>query len=622
MKCGTWLLMAFLAVSVASGCRSVEESKKAAFQPVDQMGVKTPWTKTDFRNDPAAFQFAIMSDRAGGGRPGIYPHAVGKLNLLQPEFVLCVGDLIEGHTDDEATLRQQRDELDGMVRKLEMPFFYVGGNHDFSNDLMAAYWERRFGRRFYSFVYKGVLFLCLDSQDLAGRGAGLSEEQATWAAKVIGDHTNVRWTFVFLHQPLWLYEEYAKEGQKGATRFGRVEQALDGRNYTVFAGHFHTYTKYVRHDRRYFVLATTGGDSSLAGPASGEFDHVTWVTLAPDGPKVAHLALDGILDENVVTESMVQAIGKLQAALQFKGVEIPEGANSAALQQKLVNPLDEPIEVRYAWDTAGTHWTMDPAAGTLKLDARGEATLAVTAAFDRQQPVPVPVFRGQVTTPSGLKVQTETQLRPLMRQNAAVVRVGAPPTVDGVIGAGEYGAAEFNNSFVDYRGRGTLAHQTRFLLAHDDKALYVAVVADEDEPGAITVASRQRDGVIWQDDSVELFIDTQFDRLTYYHFSTNTRSVQYDAIGGPDRGEFADPKWNGAWQTKTAVGPTQYVTEFAIPFETLGVAPPKPGEKWGFNVCRSRQAEGKRSGKVEMGAWSIPYANFHQPKHFGNVTFE
>ena len=53
-------------------------------------------TNLDFQNNPDDFQFAVIGDRAGGYRPGVFPVAVDLLNLLQPEFVLSVGDFIEG----------------------------------------------------------------------------------------------------------------------------------------------------------------------------------------------------------------------------------------------------------------------------------------------------------------------------------------------------------------------------------------------------------------------------------------------------------------------------------------------------------------------------------------------
>ena len=43
---------------------------------------KKPWTGKSFLNDPFEFQFAIVSDRTGGVREGVFPRAVDKLNEL------------------------------------------------------------------------------------------------------------------------------------------------------------------------------------------------------------------------------------------------------------------------------------------------------------------------------------------------------------------------------------------------------------------------------------------------------------------------------------------------------------------------------------------------------------
>src|SRR5688500_4242016 len=124
-----------------------------------------PWTSLKLNNDPKNFQFAIVSDRTGGHRPGVFEDAVTKLNLLQPEFVMSVGDLIEGYTKNVVEIERQWDEFQSFTAKLKMPFFYVPGNHDYSNEVMAAKWKERFGRSYYHFVYRNVLFLCLNSED-------------------------------------------------------------------------------------------------------------------------------------------------------------------------------------------------------------------------------------------------------------------------------------------------------------------------------------------------------------------------------------------------------------------------------------------------------------------------
>ena len=122
-----------------------------------------PWTDLDFYNDPSNFQFALVSDNTGSMRPGIFEKGIEKLNLMLPEFVLSVGDLIQGYTQDTAQIRAEWADFSQKIDKLKVPFFYLPGNHDITNLVMQKEWEDRFGRRYYSFTYKDVLFIILDS---------------------------------------------------------------------------------------------------------------------------------------------------------------------------------------------------------------------------------------------------------------------------------------------------------------------------------------------------------------------------------------------------------------------------------------------------------------------------
>ena len=99
------LLAVTLAFAVIAG--AVALSQNAARKPISsQEGLqveaesRNPWTHLKVNNDADDFQFAIVSDRTGGHRAKIFSRAVEQLNLLQPEFVLSVGDLIEGYTTD------------------------------------------------------------------------------------------------------------------------------------------------------------------------------------------------------------------------------------------------------------------------------------------------------------------------------------------------------------------------------------------------------------------------------------------------------------------------------------------------------------------------------------------
>jgi hypothetical protein len=241
-----------------------------------------------------------VSDRTGGHRAGIFSRAVEQLNLMQPEFVISVGDLIEGYTTPDRA-REQWKEFQGFICKLQMPFFYAPGNHDVMTPDTSQVWQEKFGRKYYHFVYKNVLFLILNAFDGPEyeikerkyfKGV-FSKKQQEYIRQALADNPSVRWTIVALHPPVWAQANVAETGWLD------VEKLLAGRDYTVFCGHYHVYQKYVRQGMNYYQLATTGGGSQLRGVDYGEFDHITWVTMKLEGPVMANLLLDGIYPENM-----------------------------------------------------------------------------------------------------------------------------------------------------------------------------------------------------------------------------------------------------------------------------------------------------------------------------------
>ncbi len=261
-----------------------------------EVEARNPWTGLNVNQDADTFHFAVVSDRTGGHRPRVFSQAVEQLNLLQPAFVISVGDLIEGYTRDPARLAEQWKELQTYTSKLQMPFFYVPGNHDLANPAETQEWSERFGRRYYHFVYRDVLFLAVctdDPSESEGKGK-LSAEQVEYFRKVLRSNTGVRWTVVCVHKPVWTHADLETNGWLD------LEKALEGRGYTVFAGHIHRYQKFVRGGMNYYQLATTGGGSKMRGVPYGEFDHVAWVTVRKEGPPVvANVLLDGVLPESL-----------------------------------------------------------------------------------------------------------------------------------------------------------------------------------------------------------------------------------------------------------------------------------------------------------------------------------
>ena len=99
------------------------------------------------------------------------------MNWLRPEFVMSVGDLIEGYSTDRAKVEAEWKEFLGFMDKMKMKFFFVAGNHDVSNPLMHKIWREHFGPEWYSFDYKGVHFVCLSSEDPETK---IGDKQLAW----------------------------------------------------------------------------------------------------------------------------------------------------------------------------------------------------------------------------------------------------------------------------------------------------------------------------------------------------------------------------------------------------------------------------------------------------------
>ncbi len=315
----SYLLLIILALFFIS-CKTNEETAPK-FQHDIEKGPR-PWTSDTFELEEEDFTFAIISDLNGGEREGVYSTAVSQLNRLDPTFVLSVGDLIDGGTEDSLKLAKEWDSFDARTTKFNMPFFYLGGNHDLTNPRMREFWKNRFGPRYYHFVYEDVLFLMMDSEDYTEkrmleiyharakaikiingeimgnyeeseyfnmperRLGGMSEDQLIYFKNVLNKYPSVKWTFVLMHKPLW-----RREDDKG---LGQLEAVLSNRNYTVINGHLHSFSHRIRNKMDYMILGTTGGSQKLGDSLA--FDHITLVRMAQK-PIITHLKMDGILNE-------------------------------------------------------------------------------------------------------------------------------------------------------------------------------------------------------------------------------------------------------------------------------------------------------------------------------------
>ncbi|MBB3209085.1 hypothetical protein FHS27_004921 [Rhodopirellula rubra] len=326
--------------------------------------------------DEDAFHFVIYGDRTSGVPAGlkVLEQAVVDTNLLDPDLVMTVGDLVQGYNEAPKWMQEMREYRD-IMEKLKMKWFPVAGNHD-------VYWrgkgeapqgqhesnyEEHFGPLWYSFEHKNAGFVVLYSDEgdpvtneksfSEGRLQMMSDEQLSFLKQSLEMHKDLDHVFVFLHHPRWIGGGY--EGGNWDVVHEMLREA--GNVSAVFAGHIH----HMRFDGpkdgiAYYALATTGGHLSADIPGAGYLHHLNVVTVRPESVTVAALPVGAVIDP---TDFTPEFLAEVDAARSIRPKELSnsvqlgvDGNGSGVVVYELANTSPRSIDLTVSFDPATRDW--------------------------------------------------------------------------------------------------------------------------------------------------------------------------------------------------------------------------------------------------------------------------
>jgi hypothetical protein len=162
------------------------------------------------------------------------------------------------------------------------------------------------------------------------------------------------------------------------------------------------------------------------------------------------------------------------------------------------------------------------------------------------------------------------------------------------------------------------AQATRVTISRTPERLNVLFQCDDARPWATIT---QRDGPLYQEETVEIFIDPFGDLECYFEIEVNPLNTVLDLmlrrIGKGWRKDFA---WQcEGLETSTAIISAGWEARMSIPFTSLTPEPPLPGSAWRANFLRIDRPE---NSPRELSAWSPTLRNtFHEPARFGYLEF-
>lgn len=205
---------------------------------------------------PDSFRFAILGDRTGQARPGVYEQVWKDVAAENPAFVLTVGDTIQGMDDStaEAEWREIRRMLEPFRR---FPLYLAPGNHDIWSPASERLFRQYSGHpAHYGFDRGAAHFTVLDNS----RSDELASEELAFLEADLKAHATQPLKFVVSHRPSWLFSVAL-----GNSNFALHQLARRYGVQYVIAGHVHQMLHLSLDGVTYVSMPSSGGHLRLSG---------------------------------------------------------------------------------------------------------------------------------------------------------------------------------------------------------------------------------------------------------------------------------------------------------------------------------------------------------------------
>ena len=166
------------------------------------------------------------------------------------------------------------------------------------------------------------------------------------------------------------------------------------------------------------------------------------------------------------------------------------------------------------------------------------------------------------------------------------------PTIDGDISDPVWQKAPALDEFYQLEPHegAPASERTVVRVLYDDKNLYFAFMAYDDEPQKITAHIKARDGTIDQDDFVRIYLDPNMTRRDGYLFEINPLGARREGLVQNNSDVLYE--WNTFWNAKSRILPNGWSTEVVIPFRSISYD--KTRTDWGFDLFRLVRRKNER----------------------------
>ena len=176
-------------------------------------------------------------------------------------------------------------------------------------------------------------------------------------------------------------------------------------------------------------------------------------------------------------------------------------------------------------------------------------------------------------------------------EESVAVFMTRPPKVDGDLSDAVWKSARPVQRLTLAGSETPTPKMTSVRAGFDSQALYLGIECAEPEMDRIYAAKRDRDGSVWQDDCIEIFLRPcgygpgEYDQLVV----NSLGSIGDHRVAEEQQGKPQD--WNPTWQAAVRRLPQRWQVEVRIPFRAFHAEAALRGDVWGFKLGRHNRMQ-------------------------------
>lgn len=554
------------------------------------------------------FTFAVLGDRTAGVVQPVFEQVLGTIKSLNPNFVINVGDLIEGYSKSADTLNRQWDSIFSNLKDLKGKFYFTPGNHDASDSLSKAIYLTRisYKKPYYSFAIGKNRFVVIDNSQQEKVDKPDTDE-IKWLITELSKYKKSNNIYCFMHRSFWK-DAYATNKPDTLHKLF----AKYGVDY-VFSGHDHYYCQLIWDGITYTQVGPSGSRYKVFRKEEfGAFQNFLLVSVKNDKVQVRVIRPDGSsLPVDYVTYDDIKQLEGIEDAVTITP-DIIGKTDSVFVTIK--NNSGLPVSTNSIWSQTNKAWHILPESQWVLIPAQSTNKYDFYTVVDNESIYPLPEFNISYPYANGNKHYNFRKMLPIAL-NADCNKTSTAIKIDGRLSEKVWQKIRPINIFGSGDGGVSQTDPWEVYFTYDQNNLYIGAKMTDYEPDKISKTITQRDDKTYNDDHINIILQPSIASDTYYQFFINAIGTVMDrACYMMGKDSKKDVKWNSDVNVKAEISSgekfTGWTIEAALPFKQFGITDLKP---WGFNLVRYQTT------KDQVSIYSVPFE--HNPKTFATLNF-